>query len=189
MDFLNFCYFDCKLKKRGCMNTCQIRVETRKRHPDWFGAWKRWGIGVFVFRWGGSWRKERWTGQGENRMVRKHRQPVIQNHHISYNPEVKVQVFKGEHQILTLIQRRKRFSKGFLLALTSEMKRIETSAVDLSNPTFLKVKPWSLLIAAWKHACCSVNSAWLRGNWKTRFNCQLWNGTFWCEKKRRLKRY
>jgi hypothetical protein len=38
MDFLNFCYFDCKLKKRGCMNTCQIRVEMRKRHPDWFGA-------------------------------------------------------------------------------------------------------------------------------------------------------
>jgi hypothetical protein len=73
-------------------------------------------------------------------MVKKHRQPIIQNHHISYNPEVKVQVFKGEHFILTLIQRRKRFSKGFLLALTSEIKRIELNAVDLSNPAFLKVK-------------------------------------------------
>jgi len=79
--------------------------------------------------------------QGEKCMVKHHRNPVIQNHHISYNPEVKVQVFKGEHEILTLIQRRKRFSKGFLISLREEFKRIEQNAIDLSNPTFLKVKP------------------------------------------------
>ena len=42
---------------------------------------------------------------------------VIQSHHISYDPEVTVRVFKGEHYVLTLLGRRKRISAGLLAAL------------------------------------------------------------------------
>jgi len=47
---------------------------------------------------------------------RKH-DPIIQTHHISYDPEVTVTIYKGEHQILTLLGRRTRVSDGFLRAL------------------------------------------------------------------------
>jgi len=42
---------------------------------------------------------------------------VIQNHHISYKPEVVVPLYKGEHWIITQMQRRKNISKGFITAL------------------------------------------------------------------------
>jgi hypothetical protein len=35
-------------------------------------------------------------------------QPVYQNHHLSYDPEVTVRVRKGVHNICTLIMRHKR---------------------------------------------------------------------------------
>jgi hypothetical protein len=43
---------------------------------------------------------------------------VIQRHHISYqDPEITVPVYKGEHQVLWLIQRRKNISLGFIESL------------------------------------------------------------------------
>lgn len=42
---------------------------------------------------------------------------VVQEHHISYNPEVKVKIYKGEHWLLTQLQRRKKVSVGFIRAL------------------------------------------------------------------------
>lgn len=42
---------------------------------------------------------------------------IIQKHHISYDPEVTVNIFKGEHWILTQLQRRKYISGGFITAL------------------------------------------------------------------------
>lgn len=45
------------------------------------------------------------------------RKTVVQNHHITYKPEWKVKVYKGEHWILTQLARRKKISKGFLTAL------------------------------------------------------------------------
>jgi len=41
----------------------------------------------------------------------------VQEHHISYNPEEIVKVFKGEHYIFTQLQRRKNISKGFVKGL------------------------------------------------------------------------
>lgn len=45
--------------------------------------------------------------------------PIIQRHHISYEPEVTVDIYKAEHKILTLCQwyTKKRISTGFLRAL------------------------------------------------------------------------
>ena len=44
---------------------------------------------------------------------------VVQRHHISYKPEIVVTIYKGEHQILGLINRyeQKTVSKGFIRAL------------------------------------------------------------------------
>ena len=56
---------------------------------------------------------------------------VVQNHHISYQPEVIVKIFKGEHWILSQIQRRRRFSKGFVKALKMKIAEIEQDAVKL----------------------------------------------------------
>lgn len=47
----------------------------------------------------------------------KNKKSVIQVHHISYDPEVTVEVYKGEHWILTQLQRRKKVSRGFVKAL------------------------------------------------------------------------
>lgn len=57
---------------------------------------------------------------------------VKQNHHISYHPEIVVRVYKGEHWILTQLQRRKRFSKGFMKALKAFLAIYEDSAVKLT---------------------------------------------------------
>ena len=56
---------------------------------------------------------------------------VVQTHHISYFPEVTVRVYKGEHFVLTLIQRRKRISKGFITALKQFLVENEDKAFEL----------------------------------------------------------
>jgi hypothetical protein len=66
--------------------------------------------------------------------VKKQYSTVIQTHHISYDPEVTVRVFKGEHFILTLIGRRKRISQGFCEALEVWLKT-KRSTVKLQNKT------------------------------------------------------
>lgn len=43
--------------------------------------------------------------------------PIIQVHHITYEPERTVRIYKGEHWAITQLQRRKRISKGFIEAL------------------------------------------------------------------------
>lgn len=59
------------------------------------------------------------------------RRTVIQDHHISYDPEVKVRVFKGEHMILTRLGWRRKVSKGFVEALKIWISENESKAVDL----------------------------------------------------------
>ena len=61
---------------------------------------------------------------------------AIQEHHISYNPEVKVTVFKGEHKILGELTwySRKSLSTGLITALKQWIKKNESRAVDLVVP-------------------------------------------------------
>ncbi len=66
---------------------------------------------------------------------------VIQGHHILYNSpdhpgqEWKVPIYRGEHQISTLMQlyTRKSVSKGFLKWLAFFIIRNEDRAIDLEN--------------------------------------------------------
>ena len=59
---------------------------------------------------------------------------VVQQHHISHDPEVKVTVYKGEHWLLTQMQRRtKNISKGFITALKVWLALHESDAVDLQE--------------------------------------------------------
>lgn len=64
-------------------------------------------------------------------MKRKRNQ--IQNHHISYEPEVLVKIYQGEHWTLTIINRRtKNISKGFIDCLQKYIDEHKDKAVDLS---------------------------------------------------------
>lgn len=56
---------------------------------------------------------------------------VIQKHHISYDPEVTVNLYKGEHWMLTQLQRRKKISKGFVKALKVWIALNESNAKDV----------------------------------------------------------
>lgn len=56
---------------------------------------------------------------------------VIQAHHLSYSPEIKVRIFKGEHWIVSLMNRRKKVSKGFIRALEKWIVDNEAKAVEL----------------------------------------------------------
>lgn len=56
---------------------------------------------------------------------------VIQNHHIARVPEIIVRIFKGEHWILSQIERRKNFSKGFMTALKVIIALEENNAKEL----------------------------------------------------------
>ena len=64
---------------------------------------------------------------------------VIQTHHITYEdkekgiPEETVRVYKGEHLMLTRLDWRKNFSKGFVKALETKLKEIKKIAVELER--------------------------------------------------------
>lgn len=58
---------------------------------------------------------------------------VTQNHHISYDPEVLVTVYKGEHMLLTRLQWRTKISKGFVKALKKWIEENEQHAVELKK--------------------------------------------------------
>lgn len=62
---------------------------------------------------------------------RKHHSVIVQNHHISYNPEVVVPVWKGEHYILNMLLRRQRVSKGFIQHLKIWLAEWESKAEEL----------------------------------------------------------
>ena len=62
---------------------------------------------------------------------------IIQEHHISHDPEVKVNIYKGEHMILTKIQWfcKKNVSRGFITALKVFIAQNEPRAKDLNKET------------------------------------------------------
>jgi hypothetical protein len=68
---------------------------------------------------------------------KKHRkQPnktVVQNHHITYNPEWIVPIFKGEHYILSLMSWRKKTSQGFIIALKEYIRTHEELTINLGE--------------------------------------------------------
>ena len=58
----------------------------------------------------------------------------IQKHHISYDPEIIVKIFQGEHYIITMLKRRtKNMSKGLLLELQIYLDKYKNMAVDLDE--------------------------------------------------------
>lgn len=60
--------------------------------------------------------------------------PVVQQHHISQDPEVTVIIYKGEHWILTQLARRtKHVSKGFITALKVWIALHELKAKELTK--------------------------------------------------------
>jgi len=60
--------------------------------------------------------------------------PVIQCHHITYEPERTVMIYKGEHMILTRLQwQKKNISKGFITALKLWIKENKDKAVELDG--------------------------------------------------------
>lgn len=66
-------------------------------------------------------------------MTRKGRR--VQNHHISYEPEVTVTVYAGEHEILGKMNyySRKTVSQGFIKALLVWIFLNERRSVDLDE--------------------------------------------------------
>lgn len=68
------------------------------------------------------------------RKKRKRSFNVVQEHHITYEPERTVIVWKGEHYILTRLQWRKRFSRGFFEALKQFIADNECRAEELKKP-------------------------------------------------------
>ncbi len=74
------------------------------------------------------------------------KKPIVQVHHVSYMPEWTEVVYKGKHYVLSLTQRRKRFSHGFIRAMTFELNRARHVAVDLDDPSRIKrAKKWGIL--------------------------------------------
>ena len=64
---------------------------------------------------------------------RKTNRPVVQVHHITYVPERTVVCYRGEHFILTQLQWRKRFSKGFIIALEQFILDNKDKAFELKT--------------------------------------------------------
>ena len=75
-----------------------------------------------------------------NKIKGKPKKPVIQEHHISYEPEKTVLIYKGEHYILTLLQWRRYMSKGMMQALTQFVKDYKHLAISLKKPTKKKTR-------------------------------------------------
>ena len=76
------------------------------------------------------------------RAYRKKKGLVIQRHHLKYQRKDEgektgetVLLYKGEHWAISLMQRRKHISKGFLRALEYWIRQVESSAVELRYDT------------------------------------------------------
>lgn len=61
----------------------------------------------------------------------RQKKSVIQSHHISYDPEIEVRMYKGEHWAITQLNRRKKISRGFITALKNWIALNEHKAVEL----------------------------------------------------------
>jgi|TARA_Y100000310_G_C20471570_1_gene710317 hypothetical protein len=71
---------------------------------------------------------------------------VIQKHHISYpndpDGEITVNLYKGEHWAITVLNRRKKnMSKGFLRCLQKYINEHKEDAVDLDEAFDLDEEP------------------------------------------------
>jgi len=76
--------------------------------------------------------KKKNSSRPSKRKRKRSRKIVIQRHHITYDPPWVVTIYKGEHYILTLLQRRtKHVSKGFITALKQWIKENEAKAIEL----------------------------------------------------------
>lgn len=76
-----------------------------------------------------------------NKIKAMPKKPVIQEHHITYNPERTVFIYKGEHYILTLLQWRRYISQGMIEALKQFVLDYEHLALPLQKlPKPLKKK-------------------------------------------------
>ena len=62
---------------------------------------------------------------------KKSKKKSVQSHHISYDPEEKVVMYKGEHWIMTQMNRRKLVSRGFIISLKVWIALHEDLAVHL----------------------------------------------------------
>lgn len=65
--------------------------------------------------------------------MKRSKKRVVQRHHITYEPERVVFVYKGEHWVLTRLQWRKRVSEGFIEALEQYIKDKRSIAVNLEQ--------------------------------------------------------
>jgi len=67
-------------------------------------------------------------------MVKKYGRK-INRHHISYDPEITVDIFSGEHQIITLMERysKRTVSKGFIECLEHFIDTHMDEVVDLEE--------------------------------------------------------
>ena len=67
----------------------------------------------------------------------KRNKPIVQEHHIVYEneehnqKEVKVKIYKGEHFLLTHLNRRKNISKGFIKCLKIWIALNEENSLNL----------------------------------------------------------
>ena len=75
-----------------------------------------------------------------NKIKAMPQKPIIQEHHITYEPERTVLIYKGEHYILTLLQWRRYISKGFIRALEQFIKDYKHLAFPLKKPPKKKKK-------------------------------------------------
>lgn len=65
-------------------------------------------------------------------MAKTGKKRVIQTHHISYEPEVTVKIFKGEHWVITQLERRTQVSKGMIKVLENYIAKHREQAWDLN---------------------------------------------------------
>jgi hypothetical protein len=91
------------------------------------------------------------------RKVKRKHSAVIQEHHISYNPEVKVTIYKGEHWLLTWMNRRRRISKGFIQALKQWILEHEKEAVELKKAKSCR---WVSVVFVGKRFQTSITSTY-----------------------------
>jgi len=75
-----------------------------------------------------------------NKVKAMPKKPVIQEHHITYEPERTVLIYKGEHYILTQLQWRRYISKGMIEALKQFIKDYKHLAFPLKKPKKKVVK-------------------------------------------------
>lgn len=67
-------------------------------------------------------------------MVKRNPTQHTQKHHISYEPEIIVTLYKGEHWAITQLNRRtKKVSKGFIKCIKAWIEEVEPITVDLDE--------------------------------------------------------